>query len=156
MKRKELLSACEEFVKSYDPATTTVDAHADEELKCYEEADRLFMHQVLYGCMRYKEVLKVFLSNFYHDNSAKCSRNDYTKFTIMAYLTIFRLDDLGMQAYKSFVTSQDPTAMHVFLQYIFTDKVINGPVKAEWLRLLDQDYVEVWTRLNCYKSIPIT
>ncbi|ETW04034.1 hypothetical protein H310_04420 [Aphanomyces invadans] len=142
MKRKELLAACEALVKSYDPAIMTVDAHVDEELKDFAQTDRVFLHQVLYGCVRYKDVLKVVLSNFYQDNSAKCSRNDYTKFLIMGYLAIFRLDEIGMAAFEGFVTTQNPTAMHVFLTYLFDDTILQGPVKAEWLRLLDQAYVE--------------
>ncbi|KAF0695737.1 Aste57867_13473 [Aphanomyces stellatus] len=154
MKRKELLAACEDLVRSYDPAIVTVDAHVDEALQDFDEIDRLFLHQVLYGCVRYKDVLKVFLSNFYQDNSAKVSRNDYTKFMIMAYLAIFRLDEIGLAAFKGFVSSQNPTAMHVFLAYLFDDAILNGPVKAEWLRLLDQDYVEAKMigRMTKYKA----
>ncbi|ETV67091.1 hypothetical protein H257_16641 [Aphanomyces astaci] len=142
MKRKELLAACESLVKSYDPAIVTVDAHVDEALKGYADADRLFLHQVLYGCVRYKDVLKVVLSNFYQDNSAKCSRNDYTKFLIMGYLALFRLDEIGMAGFHGFVSTHNPTAMHVFLAYLFDDAILHGPVKAEWLRLLDQEFVE--------------
>ncbi|RHY40834.1 hypothetical protein DYB34_005477 [Aphanomyces astaci] len=111
-------------------------------LKGYADADRLFLHQVLYGCVRYKDVLKVVLSNFYQDNSAKCSRNDYTKFLIMGYLALFRLDEIGMAGFHGFVSTHNPTAMHVFLAYLFDDAILHGPVKAEWLRLLDQEFVE--------------
>ncbi|OQR95489.1 hypothetical protein THRCLA_07818 [Thraustotheca clavata] len=142
MKRKELLSACEALVKSYDPNVMTVDAHVDEELRDAPNADRLFLHQVLYGCVRYKDILKVFLSNFYQDNSAKVSRNDYTKFMILGYLCIFRLDDIGLGTFKSIVSSQNPTSMHVFLAYLFDKTILQGPVKAEWIRLLDQAFVE--------------
>ncbi|OQR98004.1 hypothetical protein ACHHYP_09279 [Achlya hypogyna] len=142
MKRKELLGACEALVKSYDPNIMTVDAHVDEELRDVAAADRLFLHQVLYGCVRYKDVLRVFLSNFYQDNSAKCSRNDYTKFMILAYLCIFRLGEIGMGAFKSIVSSQNPTSMHVFLAYLFDETILQGPVQAEWIRLLDQTFVE--------------
>jgi hypothetical protein len=142
MKRKELLAACENLVKSFDPVIMTVDAHVEEELKDFAEADRIFLHQVLYGCVRYKAVLKVFLSNFYQDNSAKCSRGDYTKFMVLGYLAIFRLEEMGLTAFKGFIMSQDPTAMHVFLAYTFDETILRGPIKAEWIRLLDQSFVE--------------
>ncbi|EQC37839.1 hypothetical protein SDRG_04862 [Saprolegnia diclina VS20] len=142
MKRKELLGACEALVKSYDPNIMTVDAHVDEALADVPDADRLFLHQVLYGCVRYKDVLKVFLANFYMDNSAKTSRNDYTKFMILAYLSIFRLGEIGIGAFKSIVSSQNPTSMHVFLAYLFDQAILQGPVQAEWIRLLDQAFVE--------------
>ncbi|CAK4100082.1 unnamed protein product [Aphanomyces euteiches] len=141
MKRKELLAACESLVGSYDPALMTLDAHVDETLQDVGEADRLFLHQVLYGCVRYKDVLNAFLTNFYQANSAKVSRNDYTKFLVLAYLAIFRLDDIGMSAFQGFVSSQNPTAMHVLLSFLFDETAMKA-IETEWMRLLDQDYVQ--------------
>ena len=142
MKRKDLLLACENIIKTFDPTITTVDAHASDTLGSSENADSVFIRQVLYGCVRYKQVLKIFLSTFYHDNSGRTSRNDYTMYMILSYLYFFRLREVGFKNMEAFVQTQDPSCMHIFLSYIFDREKMNGAIRAEWLRILDSDYID--------------
>ena len=59
-------------------AVMTVDAHAMEQLGDTDAEDaaphKVFMQQVLYGCVRYKKPLRTFLLNFY-DNAGKILRS---------------------------------------------------------------------------------
>jgi len=42
-------------------------------------------------------------------------------YMIFAYLTIFRLDELGLPAFKEFSATQDPTKMFLFISYLFNE-----------------------------------
>ncbi|KAJ0401952.1 hypothetical protein P43SY_001999 [Pythium insidiosum] len=143
MKRKELLARCELVIKSYNPDKTTVDAHAEEQLRDLEStSDRLFVQQVFYGAYRYRELLKSLLTQFLNANASRVSRNDYTKFMVVAYLAIFRLEEMGTSAFGALVAALDPTSMHVLLSYLFDESNLQGSIKSEWVRVLDQDFVQ--------------
>ncbi|KAL4094501.1 hypothetical protein PRIC1_010162 [Phytophthora ramorum] len=143
MKRKELLAACEELIKSFDPAKTTVDAHATEELRGFSSAsDQRFLQQVLYGSYRYRDLLRPMLALFLDSHSSQVSRTDYTKFLIMGYLAIFRLEELGAPAFSGLALALQPTSMHIFLSYIFDPEELRGTLHAQWTRVLDAEFVE--------------
>ena len=62
---------------------------------CLPFPSQVFQKQVLYGCVRFKRALKVFLSSFFYNNAAKCARSDYTMYMVLGYLALFRLKELG-------------------------------------------------------------
>ncbi|KAF1323747.1 hypothetical protein FI667_g10332, partial [Globisporangium splendens] len=142
MKRKQLLALCEQLIKSYNPDKMAVDAHADEELRGYDTTDRLFLQQVFYGSYRYRDLLKPMLTHFLNTNASRVSRNDYTKPMIIGYLTIFRLEEIGTTSFAALVAALDPTSMHVFLSYLYDKSQLLGPIKTEWVRVLDEAFVE--------------
>uniref|UniRef100_K3W5K6 Cilia- and flagella-associated protein 99 n=1 Tax=Globisporangium ultimum (strain ATCC 200006 / CBS 805.95 / DAOM BR144) TaxID=431595 RepID=K3W5K6_GLOUD len=142
MKRKQLLAVCEQLIKSYNPDKMTIDAHADEELHGYDTTDRLFLQQVFYGSYRYRDLLKPMLTYFLNSNASRVSRNDYTKFMIIGYLAIFRLEEIGTTSFAALVAALDPTSMHVFLSYLYDKSNLLGPIKVEWIRVLDEAFVE--------------
>ncbi|ETK71304.1 hypothetical protein L915_21429 [Phytophthora nicotianae] len=143
MKRKELLAACEELVKSFDPAKTTIDAHATEELQRLSSvSDQRFLQQVLYGSYRYRELLRPMLTIFLDSHSSQVSRTDYTKFLIMGYLAMFRLEELGTTAFAGLALALQPTSMHTFLSYIFNPDELRGTLQDQWTRVLDAEFVE--------------
>ncbi|KAG3234155.1 hypothetical protein PI124_g20788 [Phytophthora idaei] len=143
MKRKELLAVCEELIKSFDPAKTTVDAHATEELRGLSStSDQRFLQQVLYGSYRYRELLRPMLTMFLDSHSSQVSRTDYTKFLIMGYLAMFRLEELGTSAFAGLALALQPTSMHTFLSYIFNPEQLRGMLQDQWTRVLDAEFVE--------------
>lgn len=71
---------------------------------------------------------------------------------IMGYLALFRLQELGTKQFEAFVTTQDPTVLHVFLSYVFNPEKLRGRVWAEWIRVLDSDFLEV--RCCCFGLRP--
>ncbi|KAK1946761.1 Cilia- and flagella-associated protein 99 [Phytophthora citrophthora] len=143
MKRKELLAICEELIKSFDPAKTTVDAHATEELRGLSStADQHFLQQVLYGSYRYRELLRPMLTIFLDSHSSQVSRTDYTKFLIIGYLAMFRLEELGTTTFAGLTLALQPTSMHTFLSYIFNPDELRGAMQAQWSTVLDAEYVE--------------
>ena len=143
---RQVLEQCQQLVSSFNPAVMTVDAHAMEQLGDTSAPDaaahKVFIQQVLYGCVRYRKPLKVFLSNFYHDNAGKIIRSDYTLYQILAYLAVFRLDELGFDEFQRFILSQEPGNMAIFLEYLWNPKNLEGPIRDEWLTIFDREYIE--------------
>lgn len=60
----------------------------------------MFIKQIFYGTLRYAEFLKIFTEKLFNMNKASTERKDETLFTIFAYITIFRLDELPIEDYK--------------------------------------------------------
>jgi hypothetical protein len=83
--------------------------------------DESFIQQVVYGWFRQKAGLNAFITNFYADNAAAVSRADNMLYTVMAYLAVFRLDDMGFSKFKDIVMSQDSTKMTCMIQYLFNE-----------------------------------
>ena len=63
----------------------------------------MFIRQVFYGCLRYKDFLKNFTEVFFHLRKGSTSRKDELLYSIFAYLTIFRLNELSFDDYKLLV-----------------------------------------------------
>jgi hypothetical protein len=64
-------------------------------------------------------------------------------YKILAYLAIFRLQELTFPEFSKFVSAQDPAKMSGFLKYLFDADILENSIKGEWLQLYDRDYVEV-------------
>lgn len=149
MKRRELLAACEQLIKSFDPARMTVDAHADEQLRELTGAsasDRLFLQQVFYGTFRYRELLRPALTRFLEVSAGKgASRRDYTTILVLAYLAVFRLHELGTSRFGALVTSSTlaPAGAHALLSFLFDEQELSDELRSCWTRVLDPEFVDL-------------
>lgn len=74
--------------------------------------------QVLYGCVRYKDALRVFLKHYYNDMASSVLRSDFTLYMVLGYLLLFRLDELGFGDFRRLTSSEDPTKMAQLLNYL--------------------------------------
>jgi hypothetical protein len=83
--------------------------------------DESFIQQVVYGWYRQKAGLNAFITNFYADNAAAVTRADNLLYTVMAYLAVFRLEDMGFPRFREIVLSQDSTKMVTMLSYLFNE-----------------------------------
>jgi hypothetical protein len=63
----------------------------------------MFIKQVFYGIMRYKDFLKIFTDRLFELNVSTTERKDEYLFQILAYLLIFRLEELPTDDFKSIV-----------------------------------------------------
>eukprot|EP00741_Cyanophora_paradoxa_P008266 tig00001278_g7996.t1 len=145
MKYPELVELCAKVIKSYDPITTTVDTHAENFLaqqKIVDEHEATFIKQVLYGCIRYKKLLKVFISSFYFNEGGRLLREDMTMYSIYAYLAIIRMADLTFGEFRKFMVSEEAQKMEVFLEYLFNEANLEKWMRPEWMKLYDVNFVD--------------
>ena len=63
----------------------------------------MFIKQVYFGVLRYKEFLKIFTDKLFEMNKASTERKDEILYKIFCYLTIFRLDDLPQEDFRALV-----------------------------------------------------
>eukprot|EP00736_Rhodelphis_marinus_P003982 Rmarinus@m.13881 len=141
-----LIRTSVKLLEEYNPSRATVEVHCAEffdKQKIANDRDRLFLHQVLYGCVRYKKTIKTVLQAFYFRCSgAGADRKDMTLYTIMIYLTVFRVEDMGIPAFQRILLSQQDLKMHVFLSFLLDLDSINRWLRDEWLKIYDMDYVD--------------
>lgn len=148
MKRRELLAACEHLIKTFDPARMTVDAHAAEALRELPDAsasDRQFLQQVFYGTFRYRELLRPALARFLEVCAGRgASRRDYTAALVLAYLAVFRLNELGAARFGALVTASAMAAAgaHALLSFLFDEDELTGELRSCWTRVLDPEFVD--------------
>lgn len=148
MKRRELLAACEQIIKSFDPAKTTVDAHAEEQLLNLPNAspsERLFLQQVFYGSFRYRELLRPALTRFLEASAGKgASRRDYTAYLVLSYLAIFRLGEIGGSRFGALVTcgAIAASSAHALLAFLFDESELSGELRESWIKVLDPAFVD--------------
>lgn len=83
------------------------------------ETEKSFIQQVVYGWFREKAGLDAFIDNFFSDCASMVSRADKGLYTVIAYIAIFRLDEIGWHHFKEFVITQEPTKMACIISYLF-------------------------------------
>jgi len=144
MKPADLLKACITIIDTYDPKKTTVDAHCDASpvTKKVTEVEHKFIKQVFYGCVRYKKFLGIFVTGFLYKNPATAQRSDQTLYTVLAYLLLFRLRELGKHELKNFVMTASPPAMLAFLQFASSKTDLENWVVMEWCKHFDVEYIQ--------------
>ena len=140
-----LMAACEEAVRTYNPVRTTVDTHTADyiaEKKIGDADDQRFIEQVMYGCMRYKKMLKVFLSSLYFKHGGETQRADYTLYMVLSYIALLRLHELGFSSFRALLLSQENFKMSVLLKFLFSEENLTQWLRPEWLKLYDPAFVD--------------
>eukprot|EP00903_Cladosiphon_okamuranus_P017044 g15709.t1 len=100
-----------------------------------------FPYQVLYGCVRYKDALRVFLKHYYNDMASSVLRSDFTLYMVLGYLLLFRLDELGFGDFRRLTSSEDPTKMAQLLNYLIDWDRVEGQLTQDWLTIFDLKYI---------------
>ena len=65
-----------------------------------------------------------------------------TLYTIFAYLSFFRLEEIAIEDYRKLVMSQEPNKMHVLLQFIFDSEKLREAVREPWMEIYDFQYID--------------
>lgn len=154
-----LIRHSEELIKSFNPTTHSIDTHLMEHLGDTSDvkatdSDTLFVQQVVTGWFREKKVLDAFISNFYADNGARITRTDMLMYTILAYLAIFRLKEIGFGQFKRLAKDEDPSKVGVFVEYLFNKEVLDSSLRASWMAVVDLTYTENTIIAGIEKFLP--
>ena len=145
--QQSVIRECEQYLKSFNPVTHSIDTHLIECLntdvsRSGAKSVDVLKAQIVTGVLREKKVLDGFIRNFYGDNGAFIARADMTMFTILAYLAIFRLRELGFGKFKELAKSEDPSKISTFVNYLFSREVLQNQLRSDWMKVSDLTFVE--------------
>ena len=141
----DLLAACVELVATYNPGKCTVDSHSTDFIaqhRVTDKDDQTFMQQVFYGCMRYKRLLKIFISSLYFKHSGETQRADQTLYTVLGYVALLRLGEVGFPDFRALVLSQEHFKMSVFLKFLFSEENLVSWLRPEWIKHYEPSFVD--------------
>eukprot|EP00283_Hemiselmis_rufescens_P018177 CAMPEP_0173441814 /NCGR_PEP_ID=MMETSP1357-20121228/24157_1 /TAXON_ID=77926 /ORGANISM="Hemiselmis rufescens, Strain PCC563" /LENGTH=795 /DNA_ID=CAMNT_0014407417 /DNA_START=119 /DNA_END=2502 /DNA_ORIENTATION=+ len=153
----ELIEQCIACYKAFQPNKMTIDSHIEvflASIDCADEGDEVFIKQVVYGCIRFKKLNKINLTALYFKHGTEVSREDYHLYMVFSYLTIMRLEDMGVPVFRKFVFAQDYQKMFVWLSFIFNTQTLNKWMKEEWCRIFDEQFVEDELIARLIRNIP--
>ena len=142
---KFLLKYSAEVLGTYNSSTHGVEEHVENWLtkkKVTDENTRVFVIEVFSGCVRHRSITKVVVDAYYATDGKNCLRTDKNLYTVLCYLALFRLEELGVGYVRKLVASQDVNKMFKFLKFFFTEENIKTWMADEWCKLYDHTYVE--------------
>lgn len=140
-------------LKSYNPVCHTVDSHAAAFLVSVKDPyEKVFIKQIFYGCVRYEVFLSLFCKQFF--SAHHLNRQDILMYSIFAYLTYFRLDELRPDDFRKLLLSQEPHKMHLFLTFALDLTVLNGPLRQDWVQHYDHTYIDTVLIQGVNKRLP--
>lgn len=140
-----LMSYAERLFSSFNPAAKTVDTHVEEcfrEWRIQSKDVQTFLSHILYGCVRFRKFVAVFVSSLYHNQSGNVLRNDRDMYHTFAYLALLRLKDISFAQFRRLVLVKDAQKMLVFLKYIFNRANLEELCKDEWMKMYDVQFVD--------------
>ena len=88
-------------------------------------------------------VTQTLLSGFYFNNSGTASRSDYSMYSVIAYLALFRLSEMGFERFRFVLGGQEAHKMTGLLQWMFNLEVIQTWCVQDWCKAVDRAFVEV-------------
>ncbi|KAJ9467780.1 Cilia- and flagella-associated protein 99 [Diplonema papillatum] len=144
----QLWDVCERCIKTFNPATHSVDSHASDFLEKERKASAIdgesedFMRQVLYGTTRYRKVLECAVNKY---SSAMRRMTDcFTSLLLIAYLALFRLDELGSAGFRLLICSSpvSHSRMAEFLSFVFSPAHAEDIFAPVWRTMYDDEYVD--------------
>lgn len=145
MEHKRLLKCCVEILDSFNPRIHGVLEHLNTCLATKTdlgESDESFLTEVFSGCVQYTNILKVVVDAFYADIGKTSLHVDKNVYTVLVYLALYRLDELGIAHFRKFVMSHEANKMHKFLSFVFNESNITTWMKDEWCKHYEHSYVQ--------------
>jgi hypothetical protein len=136
-----------DLIKSFNPTTHSIDSHLADNLaasgnKHGSKVADAFVQQVVYGTFKEKACLNAFINLFYAENAASVSRADITLYTVLAYLIIYRMQEMGFGKFKEVTQSQDPSKVNSIMSYVYNEETLYSSIRSAWMQVIDLAYVE--------------
>ncbi|KAL5470882.1 hypothetical protein EMCRGX_G028929 [Ephydatia muelleri] len=142
---RRLVLLCVKALSTFNAQLDGVDTHlksflALPECNLTDEADVTFVSEVLAGCVQFHQLIKAIVGGYYLGDGKTCLRADSNLYSVVAYLLLFRLEELGMGHLKKLIGTQHIGKMHKFLKF-FLDN-LKGWIRDEACKLYDRHFLE--------------
>eukprot|EP00118_Oscarella_pearsei_P022390 m.258268 g.258268 ORF g.258268 m.258268 type:complete len:669 (+) comp40413_c2_seq41:4483-6489(+) len=143
----DLLGHCTAILSSFNSEKASVDAHTAQYLKfqrslSQDDSAVTFVTEVFSGCVQFRKLIKIVTDNFYLKIGRNFKRTDVGLFQVLAYLSMFRLEELGIGSFRKLINTQSTAKMHKFLTFMFDDMAIKTWISEEWCKVYDQTFVQ--------------
>ncbi|XP_019909458.1 cilia- and flagella-associated protein 99 isoform X2 [Esox lucius] len=116
--------------------------NASKDMENLDPLDKKFILDIIYGCIEHKRILDVVINVFYAQCGKCLLKADRSQFAIICYLSVFLLDDLGLQCFSKIVNSLDIKKIYQFLSFFFNITNLSTWIQGEWSQIYDASYVE--------------
>jgi len=147
MDYKLLFNSSIEALNGFDPREQGVKEYIDDFLgsrwKSIDDENRAFIVEVFSGCSRFANALKVVVGRYYKTEGKNSLIADKNMYTFLAYLAVFRLDEVGISHFRKFILTQDLNKVLKFLDFMFDETNLKTWIFAEWCKLYEHSYVQV-------------
>ncbi|KAL6621513.1 hypothetical protein LY90DRAFT_672457 [Neocallimastix californiae] len=133
---KILINHCVNILDSHHYFTNkSIEVLINNNMNFYSEED-LYEKYILNKNLMLK---KLFDSSYRH-----LKDEEYITFSVLSYLILFRLKELGYNNFKEIVDTQPIEKIHKLLEFILNEKNLSpdGCLKMIWKDLLDEEYIE--------------
>jgi hypothetical protein len=132
---------------TYDAGSLTLDSHLDTALALPDHAlsahqDETFVREAVYGVNRYAQLISAFLRAFYHHCSGTALLCDRPRYSMLTYLAIVRMEDIGLDQFSAIVRANDAQKMLVWMEFLFNKRHLQTCLRADWLKIYDKQWVD--------------
>ncbi|KAH9499397.1 hypothetical protein Btru_003964 [Bulinus truncatus] len=144
-KHQQLLMHCAHLLETYNESSTDVEDHLKEYLnfsRIPDADDEIFVTEVFSGCIQHKSVMKLVVDGFYLRDGKNILVSNESYFTVLAYLALYRLDEIGVAHFRKFVDAMDINIIYKFLNFLFDEKNLLTWMKDGWSTIYEWSYVE--------------
>ncbi|XP_062378775.1 cilia- and flagella-associated protein 99 [Sardina pilchardus] len=143
---KELLQEATTLLDAFQPNEQCVETFTENASKSlenkYDTEDRSFLLDLVSGCIEQKKVLDVVVGTFYDHHGKLVLKADHNRFSVICYIAVFLLEDIGLKRFSKIIKSQDTSKMHKFLSFLFSVHNLSTWIQGEWSQIYDDAYVE--------------
>ncbi|KAL6477866.1 hypothetical protein MHYP_G00137010 [Metynnis hypsauchen] len=145
MNYRELVREAITLLDKYEPDKQSVDSFIEDSAKTlgnHPSANQTFITDTVYGCVEHRKLLDIVVNVFYDQNGKSLFKADRNTFVVVCYLSMFHLEDLGLEQFSRIIKSLDTSKMHKFLSFFFNVTNLTTWIHGEWSHIYDATYVE--------------
>ncbi|OWF41505.1 cilia- and flagella-associated protein 99-like [Mizuhopecten yessoensis] len=141
----QLLVHAVRVLDTYNRDMQSVEEHVNKCLKAqriYDEGDQTFIVEVFSNCVRYWDLMKVITDGFFVKDGKNVLRSEENLYIVTSYLAFFRLDELGVEHFRKFVSAQDINKMYRFLNFCLNERNLLTWMKDGWEKFYEHTFVQ--------------
>ncbi len=140
-----VLEVCKKLLDEYNQSLSP--AHYIQDLAILKDPSSLdyeksLVCEVFYGCCDKIRTLEIVVDGFYAKEDGKiCLKSEKNYFIVLAFISLYRLQDSGLEELKYMTTLWNQEKILKFLLFITDDKNLLTWIKSAWSGLYNPDYV---------------